>query len=235
MGNGRNQEAKRGKEKNVKAKRMEERERRHESGSSVCGDNLGSPVLREAHASRSRCNPADVSVPSTFSSEVTQVTGVPLGQLLRRSPEEALYYLPCSSPVKGLGLHWTELHCVYMQKNSVFNISDMTVNIVSWSAICRTTFSEDQGHYSWFLKMSLTLNPCKQILALTFRGVFSRENLPDVLVFTSTPLGSLCFGRILSGPYSSTLQPSSPRETPARVSSDARGTWLPFTEKKLGY
>lgn len=167
-------------------------------------------------------------MPSVSSSDATQVTGFPLGQLPLLRLEEALYYLPWSSPVKGLGLHRTELHCVYTQKNSIFNTNGMTANIVSWSALCRTTFSEDQGHYSWLLKMSLTLNPCKQTLALTFRGVFPCEKLPDALIFNPSRIpvlweNSLWF--LLK--YPPTQQPH--RNAYTQVSSNARGMWLPFT------
>lgn len=56
--------------------------------------------------------------------------------------------------------------------------------MVEWSAVEQDSISEDRSHPSWFLMMSL--NTCKQILALTFYDVFSPENYPIILVFNSS-------------------------------------------------
>lgn len=98
----------------------------------------------------------------------------------------------------------------------------------------RTAFSEDQSHYSWFLRMPMTPDPCKEIVSLSFYGVLSPKNITHLLVFTSTPHRALCFGRILSGIYVSMPRPSWPIEIP-RDFLWCWGPWPISTEKKFGY
>lgn len=63
-----------------------------------------------------RCDPAHMSTPAIFSSAVTQVTSVSLGQL-PQSPEETFYYLPWDSRAKGLGLHsYRTSLCLYTKE-----------------------------------------------------------------------------------------------------------------------
>ena len=67
---------------------------------------------------------------------------------------------------------------------------------------------------SWLLAAQDVFHPnlCRQTPALTFYGVFSPENLPDLLALTQQ--WASCFGRILSGIYSSIPRPSWPIEIP---------------------
>lgn len=113
-----------------------------------------------------------MSVPAIFSSDVTQVTGVSWGQL-PHSPEETFYYLPYNNHVKGFRA--TEVH-VFTYKQALIRLSTWCNGLL----YNRTAFSEDSSHYSWLLTMSLILNPCQQILALTFYGVFSPENFSNL-------------------------------------------------------
>lgn len=59
-----------------------------------------SPWLRGARAPRIRCNPVSMRAPAIFSTDVSQVTSVLLGQL-PHSLEETFYYLPWNNCIKG--------------------------------------------------------------------------------------------------------------------------------------
>lgn len=127
-----------GRGRNKKVKRKRKRVEREENGGEgkkarVWEQHLGrrskSPQPQAAHSDPGPKRSCAQSTPSIFSSDVTQVTSVPLGQLVL-SPGEIFYYLPWDSHVKGLGFHRPELHCAYIQTSSVFNINDMTANII---------------------------------------------------------------------------------------------------------